>query len=142
MRRRPVDRTSSTTRAFVAAPHPSHPRTPACPLPAAPPAAGRELPPLDPDWYFVRAASVARKIYLNGGIGVGALAHWYGKAKSVSTKPQHHHKASRGVLRHILIQLEAIGVVEKVEGKAGRVVTREGQKDLDTIARTVDVGSA
>jgi small subunit ribosomal protein S19e len=70
-------------------------------------AAGRELPPEDPDWYYVRAASVARKIYLNGGIGVGQLAHWYGKVKAVGNMPQHHGKASRKILRTILIQASA-----------------------------------
>ena len=40
--------------------------------------------------------------------------------------------ANSGLLRHILQQLEAIGVV-KVEGK-GRVVTQTGQQDLDRIA--------
>ena len=96
-------------------------------------AAGRQMPPSDPDWYYVRAASIARKIYLNGGIGVGALAHWYGKAKSTGVKPQHHHSASRSIIRHILIQLEKIGVVETLE-KGGRKMTKEGQKDLDTIS--------
>jgi small subunit ribosomal protein S19e len=95
------------------------------------------MPPFDPDWYFVRAASIARKIYLNGGIGVGALAHWYGKVnKGKKTKPAHHATASRGLIRHILIQLERIGVVESLED-GGRKVTKEGQKDLDTIARSV-----
>ena len=93
------------------------------------------MPPADPDWYYVRAASIARKIYLNGGIGVGALANWYGKVKAPSTKPQHHHKASRSIIRHILIQLEKVGVLETL-AKGGRIVTKEGQKDLDTIART------
>lgn len=26
----------------------------------------KELAPYDPDWFFVRAASMARKVYLNG----------------------------------------------------------------------------
>jgi hypothetical protein len=82
------------------------------------------MPPADPDWYYVRAASIARKIYLNGGIGVGALAHWYGKAKAPTCKPQHHHSASRAVIRHILIQLEKLGVVEQTE-KGGRKVRGE-----------------
>jgi len=68
---------------------------------------GREMPPLDPDWYFVRAASVVRKIYLNRGLGVGALAHWYGKAVRKTNKPQHHHRASRKVIRHVLNAVSA-----------------------------------
>lgn len=96
------------------------------------------MPPFDPDWYYVRAASIARQIYLNGGLGIGALAHHYGKVtKGTKTKPAHHGKAARGLIRHILIQLERLGVVEKLETKGGRRLTQEGFKDLDTISRTL-----
>ncbi len=98
-------------------------------------APGREMPPLDPDWYYVRAASLARRVYLNHGLGVGALAHWYGKTTAHDNTPQRHHKASRKVIRHILENLENAGIVEKVE-KGGRGITAEGRKDLDTIARS------
>merc|ERR1712072_804031 len=33
----------------------------------------KELAPYDEDWFYTRAASVARKIYLRKGTGVGAL---------------------------------------------------------------------
>lgn len=38
----------------------------------------KELAPYDPDWYFVRCASIARKLYLKGGIGVGKFKKIYG----------------------------------------------------------------
>merc|ERR1712216_848373 len=38
----------------------------------------KELAPYDEDWFYTRAASVARKIYLRKGTGVGALKKWYG----------------------------------------------------------------
>lgn len=60
---------------------------------------------MDLDWYYTRAASIARKIYLNSGLGVGALARWYGKATRNGGKPSHHHYASRAVIRHALIQV-------------------------------------
>lgn len=94
----------------------------------------RELPPLSPDWYYIRAASVARKVYLNGGIGVGALARWYGGKKSHGNRPEHFQRGARGLLRHILQNLEKADLVEAT-GKGGRRVTKEGQKELDTIAR-------
>ena len=31
----------------------------------------KELTPYDPDWYYVRATLMVRKIYLRKGIGVG-----------------------------------------------------------------------
>lgn len=38
----------------------------------------KELAPYNKDWYYVRAASVARHIYLRKGVGIGALAKVYG----------------------------------------------------------------
>jgi small subunit ribosomal protein S19e len=76
-------------------------------------ASGRELAPLDPDWYYVRAASIARKVYLHDGIGVGALSHWYGKAKAKGVTPKHHHTASRAVIRHILINVRLVAVAAR-----------------------------
>ena len=73
---------------------------------------------------------------MNGGIGVGALAHWYGEAKSTKSRPEHFRPAARGLIRHILIQLERAGLVEKCD-EGGRRVTSEGQKELDTISRTI-----
>jgi small subunit ribosomal protein S19e len=70
---------------------------------------------MDPDWYFVRAASIARKIYLNSGLGVGALARWYGDAYKSSNRPEHFRRAARGLIRHILINLEKAGIVEQTE---------------------------
>jgi hypothetical protein len=34
----------------------------------------KELCPNDPDWYYVRAAAVARRVYLRGGTGVGEFS--------------------------------------------------------------------
>eukprot|EP01127_Copromyxa_protea_P010912 TRINITY_DN270_c0_g1_i1.p1 TRINITY_DN270_c0_g1~~TRINITY_DN270_c0_g1_i1.p1 ORF type:complete len:164 (-),score=46.14 TRINITY_DN270_c0_g1_i1:151-600(-) len=93
----------------------------------------KELSPLDPDWYYVRAASVARKIYLNGGTGVGALRKKYGGNKRRGPRPERFQKASGGIIRHVLKQLEAIGVVEKA-ANGGRKISQEGQRDLDRIA--------
>ena len=106
---------------------------------AASPPRNPPQPPLDPDWYYVRAASLARKLYLNHGLGVGALAHWYGKTTAKRNMPQKHHTASRKVIRHILAQLEELGIVEKIDKAGGRGLTAEGRKDLDTISSTAEI---
>lgn len=92
----------------------------------------KELCPFDSDWYYIRAASIARKIYLRPHTGVGGLQKAYGSRARRGALPEHFHKANAGLLRHILKQLELINVVTK-DGK-GRIITKSGQQDLDRIA--------
>ncbi len=93
----------------------------------------KELAPYDPDWYFVRAASVARKIYLKQGIGIGKFRKIYGSTYRKGVRTEHFCKVSGGVIRHICQQLEKAGLVEKYS-KGGRVITSQGKRDLDLIA--------
>merc|ERR1712079_848167 len=43
-------------------------------------------------------------------------------------------KASGKVIRYVLQQLEEMGLVEQVEEGSGRMITKEGQRELDTVA--------
>ncbi len=92
----------------------------------------------------MRAAAIARKVYMRQALGVGALRRQFGgRNERRGTVPEHFARASGGVIRHVLIQLEAIGIVEKAPGvKGGRRITAQGQRDLDLIAgrceRTVE----
>jgi len=94
----------------------------------------KELPPQDPDWYFVRAASLARRVYLRGGVGVGEFSRIYGGLKSNGSRRGHYEVASRGLIRHILQQLQELDLVAKRKDRKGRFLTRNGQRELDTIA--------
>ena len=38
----------------------------------------KELPPYDPDWLYVRAASIAYQLYIRGKVGISALRTHYG----------------------------------------------------------------
>ena len=93
----------------------------------------KELSPYDPDWYYVRAASVARKIYLKQGIGIGKFRKIYGSTYRKGVRTEHFCKVSGGVIRHICQQLEKAGLVE-LYSKGGRVITSAGKRDLDLIA--------
>lgn len=92
---------------------------------------GKELPPQDIDWFYVRAAAVARHVYLRKTVGVGRLRKLHGSAKNRGVRPSHHVDASGSVDRKILQALEKIGVVEQDEEKGGRRITESGQRDLD-----------
>ena len=48
----------------------------------------RELAPYDPDWYYIRAAAIARRVYLRGGIGVGAFKRIFGGRMHRGTRPE------------------------------------------------------
>lgn len=61
---------------------------------------------------FWVTASMARKIYLNQGIGVGGFRKIYGGRRRNGVAPPHFCKSSGSIARHILQQLEKIGIVE------------------------------
>lgn len=79
------------------------------------------------------AASIARKIYIRGGIGTGEFRKIYGGRKRRGFKPSRSSKASGGLIRNALQQLERLGVVE-MDPRGGRKLTRKGQAEMDTQA--------
>ncbi|RMD39828.1 hypothetical protein DV735_g5298, partial [Chaetothyriales sp. CBS 134920] len=88
-----------------------------------------ELPPQSPDWFYVRAAAVARHIYLRKSVGVGRLRRVHGSPKNRGSRPSHHVDASGSVDRKVVQALEKLGIVEKVDedeegGKGGRRITQ------------------
>jgi small subunit ribosomal protein S19e len=53
---------------------------------------------------------------------------------------EHMEKASAGIIRHALQQLEALGLLEKsTKAKGGRRITPEGQRQMDVVAGTIKV---
>jgi small subunit ribosomal protein S19e len=96
----------------------------------------KELAPYGDDWYYIRAASIARKIYLRPGLGVGMLQKWYGGAYRRGARTEHFRKASAGIIRSVLIQLQEMKVVESLPS-GGRRMSTVGQQDLDRIAGSV-----
>jgi len=95
----------------------------------------KELPPQSMDWYYVRAASVARHVYMRKSVGVGRLRKAHGGQKNRGSRPSHHVDASGSVDRKVMQSLEKIGVLEEAP-KGGRRISQQGQRDLDRIAQT------
>ncbi|KAJ3168355.1 40S ribosomal protein S19 [Geranomyces variabilis] len=96
----------------------------------------KELAPYDQDWFYIRAASVARHIYLRNGVGVGALKKNYGGRQNRGNRPHHHAIASGSVARKVMQALEKIKVLE-ADPSGGRRISQDGQKDLDRIAAQI-----
>jgi len=95
----------------------------------------KERPPEQPDFWYIRAASILRRIYLDGPVGVERLRTYYGGRKRRGTEPAKFRKASGNIIRKILQQLEKAGLIEKT--KKGRKITSKGQAFLDRIAYEV-----
>ncbi|KZO96527.1 40S ribosomal protein S19 [Calocera viscosa TUFC12733] len=96
----------------------------------------KEQSPYDPDWYYVRAAAVARHIYLRKHVGIGALTKLHGGRNRRGNRPSHHADASASIQRKVCQSLEKIGVLEKAPD-GGRRISQDGQRDLDRIATSV-----
>jgi small subunit ribosomal protein S19e len=92
----------------------------------------KEMPPTNPDWWFVRCASVLRSIYSDGPVGVSRLRSFYGGKHRKGVATGHFAKGSGSVVRESLQQLEKAGYVKKL--KKGRQMTPQGQAFLDGMA--------
>ncbi|MCR4335916.1 MAG: 30S ribosomal protein S19e [archaeon] len=97
--------------------------------------AHKERAPNNPDWFFVRNASILYQIYKHGSTGTGSLRTYYGGRKNRGVKPEAKRKASGKVIRVCLQQLEKHGLLKKE--KKGRIVTGQGEKLLFTKSKEV-----
>jgi small subunit ribosomal protein S19e len=92
----------------------------------------KERVPQDPDFYFVRSASILRQIYLNGPVGVSRLRTRYGSKKEHVVHRHHHKQAGGSIIRDAMIELERLKLVQNT--KEGRIITAQGKSFLDKIA--------
>ena len=97
----------------------------------------RERIPQQDDFWYVRSASVLRRLYIDSSVGVERLRSYFGGKKRRGHKPAHFRKSSGNIIRKILQQLETAGLVEKNANKLGRKLTPAGRKLLDKIAYEV-----
>jgi len=95
-----------------------------------------EKPPQKNDWWYTRCASLVRKIYLHGPVGVKDLRGLYGGAKAVGYGGAHHRDSGGAIIRTAIHNLEKLGYLDKVEGK-GRTVSHEGMKKIDRVSTEI-----
>ncbi|MEM2136527.1 MAG: 30S ribosomal protein S19e [Candidatus Methanomethylicia archaeon] len=89
----------------------------------------RDKVPENPDWWYIRSASILRKIFLSGFVGVESLRTAFGGRKQLGTRKSHFRKSGGKIIRKILQQLEAAKLVMNVDGR-GRTLTSEGRSLL------------
>jgi len=99
----------------------------------------KDRPPLSDDWWFMRSASILRRVARMGPIGVAKLRTLYGGKKNRGVRPEKFFKGSGSILRKSLQGLEKAGLVKQYEkaGHKGRVLTPKGASLLDKAATEV-----
>lgn len=95
----------------------------------------KERPPEQPDWWYLRSASLLRKVYEKGPIGVSRLRSIYGGRKKRGSAPERFRKGSGKIIRTSLQQLEEADLVEK--GNSGRRIAPEGMSLLEKISNQI-----
>ncbi len=99
----------------------------------------RERQPDNPDWWYSRAASLLRKVYINGPVGVQRLRTAYWDRKHRGVKPEEFRRAGGKILRIILKEFDNLGFTEKSGN--GRIITTKGQSYLDKISSEINKGN-
>jgi small subunit ribosomal protein S19e len=94
-----------------------------------------ERPPTNSDWWLTRAASLLRKLYIHGPVGLTDLKRAYGGTKALHYFPKHHRDAGGSNIRKILKQLEQAELVSKTP--KGRVLTPKGRAMLDKTSKDI-----
>ena len=93
----------------------------------------KELAPSDSEnFWYIRCASILRKVKKFGPIGVNRLRKYYGGKNRKGRGLPHSAKASGKIIRVALQQLGKASLLE-MKGKQGRVLSSEG---ISLIERT------
>lgn len=95
----------------------------------------KEKHPEEEDWWYLRCASVMRKVHVAGPVGVPTLRRLYGGKKNRGHNPGGMRGASGSIIRDILQQLEKAELVKKTS--AGRVTAPKGISMLDSLSNEI-----
>lgn len=95
-----------------------------------------DKPPQAEDWWHTRCASLLRKLYMHGPVGVSWLRREYGGGKPRGYGARNHRDAGGAIIRGAVREMERLGYVSKAE-KRGRTLTKEGVKKLDRISTSI-----
>ncbi len=98
--------------------------------------ANKERIPQDPDFWYMRSASVLRQVCINGPVGVSRLRTRYGSRKEHVVHRRHHVKSGGSIIRDSLIELERLNFVKST--KTGRVIAPQGKSFIDKICKELN----
>ena len=98
--------------------------------------ANKERMPIDPNFWYVRSASILRQVCINGPVGVSRLRTRYGSRKEHVVHRRHHRQAGGSIIRDSLMELEKLSLVKNT--KAGRVITPQGRSFVDKICKEIN----
>ena len=96
---------------------------------------GKERVPSDPNFWYIRCASILRQVYLNGPIGISRLRLRYGARKRHVVHRHHAARSGGSSIKDAFDALEKLDYVKK--GKTGRILTPKGRSFLDKAAGEV-----
>lgn len=93
----------------------------------------RQRPPMQKDWWHIRAASMLRRIAITGPVGTSKLKNHYGSAQNRGHQPETFKAASGNIIRKILQQLEKAQLIKQgAKGvHKGRMITPKAHSLLD-----------
>lgn len=95
-----------------------------------------DKPPQAEDWWHMRCASLLRKLYLHGPVGVSWLRREYGGGRPRGYGARNHRDAGGAIIRGAIREMERLGYVSRAE-KRGRTLTKEGVKKLDRLSTSI-----
>ncbi|MEJ5292369.1 MAG: 30S ribosomal protein S19e [Candidatus Methanosuratincola sp.] len=92
-----------------------------------------ERVPSQNDFWYLRCASLLRRLYIESPVGVERLRSLYGGRAKNGMANEHFVKSGGSSLRKALQQLEKAGFVTKLPS-GGRTITDGGRSMLDRVA--------
>jgi small subunit ribosomal protein S19e len=95
----------------------------------------KERAPEEPDFWFKRSASLLRKVYMIGPIGVSKFKKEYSSRKHRGSTKERSGRPGGSIIRKALQQLETAGLIEK-KG-TGRIISKKGRAFVDNIAKSL-----
>ena len=101
----------------------------------------KERRPENPDWWYVRAAALLRRVYIDGPVGVNSLRTHYGGKKDRGSRPEKFRRGSGAIIRRALQQLEEPRSVAARRGldfdrvAPARIVRAEAKAAADAAAK-------